>query len=435
MLAFAVVRATHSLKRVRGASDPSVLTFSTEQARRFLVRRHLLAPPRSLPPTTKSVLAVVERFGSLQFDPLQVPGARNHDLVLHARIARYRTSLCEELLYPNVASERRLFEAYNKSLNLLPTSELPWHQFAWKRAAKRHAGELLRKHRALAARMVARIEAEGPLAPNAFDGSEGKRTVEGYWGAPISLTRHVLDALFMTGRVGIARRNGNRRTYDLVERLFDGSLLGKRVTEDESVAHRLMTRHRAVGLMGERGATELVNGLGTASDRKRQLAALVARGALIEAKVEGLRGTRHVIAAEMGLAQQSVDSSMNGHVAFLAPLDPLMWDRELVRDLFGFDYKWEVYTPLEDRKHGYYTLPILFGDRMVGRIEPVMDRKNKTLRIVNAWWERGFDPNEDGFGSALREALETFKTFVGADRLTYGRNKTCRWIDAMVSER
>ena len=98
------------------------LRISADHARRFLVRRHLLDPPRILPAKPESVLRVIDRLGSLQFDPLEVPGARNHDLVLHNRIAGYRRDWCERWLY---GRDRRLIELYNKSLNILPIDELP----------------------------------------------------------------------------------------------------------------------------------------------------------------------------------------------------------------------------------------------------------------------------------------------------------------------
>src|ERR671915_236130 len=98
------------------------LAISADHAKRFLVTRHLLAPPRSLPAKPESVLTVVERMGLLQFDPLEVPGARNHDLVLHARVAGYRREWCEQWLY---GPDRRMIEIYNKSLNLVPIWELP----------------------------------------------------------------------------------------------------------------------------------------------------------------------------------------------------------------------------------------------------------------------------------------------------------------------
>ncbi len=102
-------------------------------------------------------------------------------------------------------------------------------------------------------------------------------------------------------------------------------------------------------------------------------------------------------------------------VTFVAPLDPFMWDRRLLRDLFGFDYIWEVYVPEPKRRWGYYVLPILFGDRLVGRFEPRLDRATRTLRILGIWWEVGFNPRTaDGFVPAMRAALAAYCDFVGA---------------------
>jgi len=103
------------------------LRIPADQARRFLVRRQLLDPPRSLPARAASVLRVVDRLGSLQFDPLEVPGTRNHDLVLHNRVAGYRREWCERWLY---GKDRRLIELYNKSLNILPAAELPYYRLS-----------------------------------------------------------------------------------------------------------------------------------------------------------------------------------------------------------------------------------------------------------------------------------------------------------------
>ena len=119
--------------RARAARyDPRMpaIAISADHARRFLVLRHLLAPPRALPPDAESVMTVIGRLGLLQFDPLEVPGARNHDLVLHARIAGYRREWCEQHLY---GPDRRLIELYNKSLNLVPIDELPRYRVTWDR--------------------------------------------------------------------------------------------------------------------------------------------------------------------------------------------------------------------------------------------------------------------------------------------------------------
>src|SRR5207244_7166394 len=122
----------------RRSRKREAMTVSAEAARRFLVTRHMLAPARSLKGGPDAVLEVFRRLGSIQFDPLAVAG-RNHDLVLHARVADYDPTWCEELLY----ARRELFEAYNKGLSLLPTSELPWYRVSWQLSASRHEQGIL----------------------------------------------------------------------------------------------------------------------------------------------------------------------------------------------------------------------------------------------------------------------------------------------------
>jgi uncharacterized protein YcaQ len=116
-------------------------------------------------------------------------------------------------------------------------------------------------------------------------------------------------------------------------------------------------------------------------------------------------------------------------VAFLAPLDPLAWDRDFLRQCFDFDYIWEVYVPSAKRRWGYYVLPVLFGDRLVGRIEPRIDRKADRLRILGAWWEDGFDPlAEAGFIEGLAAAIDAHRRFAGVRRVAWPRTARLRGL-------
>lgn len=392
------------------------LRISAEVARRFLVARHLLAPPRSLPARPESVLHVANRFGLLQFDPLEVPGARNHDLVLHARISGYRRAWCEQWLY---GPGRRLFEIYNKSLNIVPIEELPHHRVSWDRYVERYEAGILREHAGVAHDILQRIAAEGPLSTAAF--AEHDRSVDWWW-APTRLARAVLEALFVVGRVGIARREGNRRYYDLVERLVPESVLRTRESAEEGMLHQLLSRYRAHGLTWPSAPAELMSGTGYAAERRRRTQVLVERGEIVPVEIEGLKETRYVVAADAPLLTSCTGGGWpaDSAVAFIGPLDPLLWDRRLLRELWGFDYIWEVYVPESKRRWGYYVLPILFGDRFVGRFEPRLDRKSRTLSGVGIWWERGFRPRAaDGFVPAMRDALAAYLPFVGADRLEW----------------
>jgi uncharacterized protein YcaQ len=390
---------------------------SLDTARRFLVIRHLLAPARALPGESASVLAVVDRLGSLQFDPLDVAG-RNHDLVLLARIEGYRRELTDELLY----GRRLLFEAYNKAFCLLPTRELPYYRITWQDGADGRAGELVRGQAKLAEKLLAEITAEGPRSSIEF---EREAAIDWWWG-PTTAARAVLEALAVSGRLGLARREGNRKYYDLMERLFPADLLATRIPEREQLRHKVLSRYRGHGLLGAGGSGEIWPGTGGAAIRAELRRDLVDRGELFAAVVEGMRGERYVVADELPLLAQAEREVAAGAppgdlaptCSFLAPLDPLLWDRGALEPLYGFDYRWEVYTPAAKRRWGYYVLPILFGDRLVGRIEPRLDRKGRAVRILGLSWEAGFDPLEEpGFGSAFATALDHYAVFGGADSI------------------
>jgi hypothetical protein len=414
------------------------LRLSANHARRFLVRRQLLDPPRSLPAEPESVLRVVDRLGSLQFDPLEVPGARNHDLVLHNRIAGYRREWCDRWLY-GPADERRLIELYNKSLNILPMEELPFYRLAWSRGASSYT-EFLAEHAGLADRIRDHIRDTGPVSTASFRDVEDR--IQWWWdNSPATSTkaaRAVMEAMFVVGELGIARRDGSRRYYDLIERLVPAKLLTTHAGEAEQHRHRLLSRHRGVGLMAVGGPGELVMGTGYAPERARTTAALIDDGTLIPVAVEGFREPRHVLADELPILEATVapPTEPTPSVSFVAPLDQLMWDRRLVRGLFGFDYIWEVYIPEPKRRHGYYVLPILFGDRLIGRIEPRLTRASRTLRIAGIWFEDGFSPMEEPrFVPALRTALEAYRRFVGAASVTWPRTRPGRELAGALRRR
>jgi uncharacterized protein YcaQ len=410
------------------AAAPTV-EISADHARRFLVRRHLLDPPRSLAPRAASVLEIVKRLGGLQFDPLEVPGARNHDLVLHARIKNYRRGWCEQWLY---GPERRLVEIYNKSLNILPIEELPHYAVAWDRAGARYRDGILREQAKVADAIVGKIRRDGPLSTAAF--SDHNHSVDWWW-APTSAARAVMEALFVIGRLGIARREGNRRYYDLMERLVPAALLERRESAEDAMRHRLLSRYRGVGLLGAQAQAEIILGTGTAAERARWTAELVDAGTLIPVRIEGLRHVRYVLAEERPILDAStLPGRTRPQLTFMAPLDPLIWDRRLLRELFGFDYIWEVYVPAARRRHGYYVLPLLFGDRLVGRIEPRLERKSGNLHILGIWFEAGFSPMEGPhFVPALSVALRAYCSFVGATTVSWPPSRPGRDLAAAMA--
>ena len=389
---------------------------AAEAARRFLVTRHLLAPARSVKGGREGVLDVYRRLGSIQFDPIAVAG-RSHDLVLHARVADYESAWCD-LLY----ERREIFEAYNKGLSFVPTN-----QFAWFRAtvSKDTPARTLAENANVAERVLGAIRTQGPMSALDFERERG--TTTDWFGMPTNAVKAVLEAYTFTGVLGLARRDGNRRYYDLLERLLPAKVLVHNVPLREQLRHKMLSRYRAHGLLGASSGGDVFSGLGPAKPdearpdlpgRTALREELIAAGELVPVEVEGIRGNRFVLKEEVDLLDGPPLPQPS--VAFLSPFDPLVWDRKLLGSLFDFDYVWELFHPPAKRRWGWYVLPIVFRDSLVGRIEPRIDRDQRRVEVLNAWWEDRFAPGRaEGFVDAMREALRAYRRFAGATRLEW----------------
>jgi uncharacterized protein len=394
----------------------SKVKVTAEAARRFLVARQFLTPARSLAGGLDGVLEVFRKFGSIQFDPIAVAG-RNHDLVLHARVAGYEPAWCD-VLY----ERREIFEATNKALSFVQTSEFPWFRHVMGRKGPRFHAAALADNAAVAERVLERIRAEGPLSSLDFERKSG--ATKNWFGMPENAVRSVLEAYTVTGVIGLARRDGNIRYHDLLERLLPADVLAHEVPEREQLLHKLLSRHRAHGLLGAGGAGGTFDRIAPPRStpdrvgRNTLHAELVELGALVPVEVEGVRTKRFVLAEELALLEAPPEPVPS--VAFIAPFDSLLWDTALLGSVFDFEYVWEGFFPPAKRRWGYYVLPICFGDRFVGRIEPRIDRDRPRVEVLNVWWEDGFAPRRaDRFVDAMRDALRAYLRFAGVSRLDW----------------
>ncbi len=388
-----------------GGGEP--LRVSKAAARRFLAERHMLLPPRQLPASKGSVLALVERLGSLQFDPVDLAG-RSHEIVCHARIDGFEPRWVDELLYAKVPAHRALVEQYNGVLVIVPTSELPYYRRPADRRRERYWRDgTYKRLKPWADTIMQRITNEGALSSADFGPS---KSVEWSWGKTPAY-RAALEMLQLAGLLHLARREGSRRWFDLAERLIPRNVLERRVSEEEQIEHTFLARHRDLGLAS-------ANGVWVQNDwplkRKELVQRLVGRGALLEIEIAGLPGVwripgpeRFALEAAMRATAGTRPSAADPNaVTLLSPLDPLIHDRKRLEALYNFHYRWEIYTPERKRIFGPYAMPIHAGDQIVGRIQLHRDaRVNGTsLSVDDLWWERGARPNThlDGLATAIR---------------------------------
>jgi uncharacterized protein YcaQ len=291
------------------------------------------------------------------------------------------------------------------------------------RKGPRFHAAALAENAAVAEHVLERIRTDGPLSSRDFEREAG--ATKDWFGMPENAVRAVLEAYTVTGVIGLARRDGNLRYYDLLERLLPAELLAQEVPEREQLRHKLLSRYRAHGLLGAGGAGGTFDRIAPPKStpertgRNELREDLVELGALVPVDVEGVRGKRLVLAEELALLQAPPEPTLLS-VAFIAAFDSLLWDTALLSSLFDFDYVWEGFFPPAKRRWGYYVLPIVFGDSFVGRIEPRIDRGRARVEVLNVWWEDGFAPHRtDGFVDATRDALRAYLRFASADRLDW----------------
>jgi hypothetical protein len=321
-----------------------------EEARRIAVRAQLLDG------SARGVLETVRRLGFLQLDPIATVATPQH-LVLWSRLGRFDTAELDRLLWV----ERRLFEwdAFIWPIETLPLVQARMRAsrrataYSWERRRR----EFLKRNAGFRRYVLRELEERGPLLSRELDDRAAGRRGEHRWFGSRQVGL-MLEALHYRGEVAVAGRRGVQRLWDLAERWYP---------ETEVVPVR-----KAERLLAEQ--------------RFRSLGV----------RLEGGEWRAH---------PKVSDGPVPDRVTLLSPFDRLVHDRDRAEALFGFRYRLEMYIPPAKREFGYYVLPILVGDRLVGRVEPRFDRKTRTLSVLGAW----------GDTSRLDEALAGLAEFLGAD--------------------
>ncbi len=387
--------------------DNIALRLSKSQARRFILAHQRLWPPHELR-GKDGVLDYIRHVGSIQFDPLNIVG-HNPELVLQARVADFHPAMLQELLY----QERRLVDGWDKMASIYPVED--WPYFRREREAMRRLMGGDREEVAAAVPHVRQAIAErGPLSSLELDADQ---VVDWWWG-PTRLKRVALETMCAGGELLIHHRVHTRKVYDVASRHIPAGLWSAadpNETEEQYREWRVLRRIGSVGLLWGRPADAwlAISGVKT-GERLAALDRLVQRDRVIAASVEGISIPLYLRSTDRAELERTVDApDPPPQAAIIAPLDNLLWDRRLVEALFDFSYRWEVYKPVAERHHGYYVLPVLYGDRFVARFEPGRDRAGNALVIKNWWWEPNVAP-PDEMRDELRRCFARFLTYLGA---------------------
>lgn len=382
-----------------------MLTLTNREARAMLVRYHNLDGADRFR-GIDGARAVMDRLGTIQFDPLNVVG-RNADLVLQARVQGYRPDMLQALLY----RDRFLVDGYDKEMCIYTARD--FGRYAPQRAL--HAADARRwlegRGQGEAFDMLEHIldviREKGPCTLTDIPLGESK---DFGWG-PRRPSGAAMEYLFRAGRLCVADKAGTQRRFDLTERVLPPECMQPWEPDDEAFADwYTLRRVRCVGLLwSRRGGAWQGYVFGQDKVRRAALERLAERGALVPCRVEGRREDFYAVPEALRLLE---GAGGGRHARFIAPLDNLMWDRDMVEALFGFKYRWEVYTPREKRQYGYYVLPVLYGSRIVARFDPAPAQKAGCFRINNWWWEDGVHPSR-ALLDAIGIAMERFAKYLG----------------------
>jgi uncharacterized protein YcaQ len=329
----------------------------------------------------QAALEVIRHFGYLQLDSVSVVGARTHGLVLLSRLDGFPPSLGEEMLQRG----EPLFEYWGHEACWLPMELYP--AFAFRRAelqVHRWWGDLIGANRGIADGLLRRIADEGPLRSTDFEGQRSG----GWWNHKLS--KKVAEALWSSGALAIAERRGFQRSYDLTERVIPEEYRSRPLALEESLEVLALRALQAHGwsTLGTIVATwRLAN---RRAEVEAALARLVESGKVLRSsldlgkrKVAGyIRTQDRELAERLRTVRPRKDSGV-----LLSPFDPLLWDRARVLQLFGFEQFIEIYKKQEQRVFGYYVLPVLAGDRLIGRVDLKAERKAGRLLVQGRHFE------------------------------------------------
>ncbi len=393
-----------------GKDKVNYMHITKAQARRFLLA-HQSLQPQKVQKGKAGILNFIRHVGCIQYDPLDVVG-QNAELVLQARVPEFKRAILRDLLY----KDRKLLDGMDKVMSIYPTEDWPYfHRF--REAVRNSTGVSAKAVRSVLPLVRAEIEERGPLSSHELD---MKQIVDWDW-SQSRLSRAALESMYFWGELVVHHKVHTRKFYDFAHRCLPQELLQARDPNPTAEDYQDWHVHRRIGsvglLWGRSG--EAWFGMMDVQSKQRKMAIerLLSREMLLPVQVDGLGEPLYLRSMDVPNFKKSMeDQTTPKRAIVMAPLDNMLWDRRLLKELFDFEYRWEVYVPAKKRQYGYYVLPVLYGDQFIARFEPGRDKQRGVFLIKNWWWEPGATVDEP-LKIALRECFHQFINYLEMDRL------------------
>lgn len=388
--------------------------------RRFIIGLQGLYPGRRWKGKA-GIVPAIRALGGLQVDPLNVI-ARSHDIALWGRVQGYRMTDLDTLLY----RERQLFD-WGGLVMIYPMDELPhWRLVMARRRESPRYLKFIEAHGHVLEDVLSQVRERGPMSSADFSGNTVR---QGNFRSGKD-TGQALYHLWLTGELMTHSRRGFQRVYDLLERVAPAEMQHISSVED---AEQFFSRKvwAWCGMVTTRGWRSVFQGIVerpvNAAEAQERLDTMERAGEIAAVQITGRKDPYYVRTEDLPLLialhqetfpaeWQPLESTTADEVVFLAPLD-IVSARGRAKVLFDFEYLWEVYKPAEKRRWGYYTLPVLYQDTLVARIDPKLERATATLQLKGLWLEPGMDTGDHAFSRAMARGMWNFMQFVGARQI------------------
>jgi uncharacterized protein YcaQ len=368
-----------------------------EEAKNLLVRYHMINTNDNLN-GKEGIIKVMDRLQSIQQDPLDVVG-RNIDLVMQSRVKDYTRDGLKPLLY----EDRLLIDGWDKMMAVYQSKDFLRFAEVRKIMAEEHIRVLEYRNQLDALKMTDQILDELKEGPKFANEIHIGGTQKNKWGQS-KLSTAALDYLFFRGDIGVCDKKNNLKKYDIIDNLIDKSNLNEPFKSKAGfIEYFLLRRIKALGICRNKNGVHLAGPyIYKKNIREPYFKELLDKKLIEEIEIEGIKDTCYIPVEANQLQNQIIDQ-----IAFIAPLDNMMWDRDLIENLFDFKYRWEVYTPVVKREYGYYVLPILYRNDFIGRIEFKTHRGDEKLEIINIWMDENSQAK-----SLLKQAIKRFETYL-----------------------
>ncbi len=407
------------------------ITTTLENASRLAVAKQHLAGKRPSKPDPDCILRVTRDLGCLQLDPISTV-APSHLIVLWSRLGNFDTTDLDNLLW----RDKKLFEYWAHQASIVMMEDYPLYYSLMRSHPEMLASQgsvwrqridkFLSANAKLRDHILSELRKRGPLLSREF---EDKTRVKGSlgWGSWGDVSRMMFH-LFLRGEVMVVGREGKQKLYGLSEDFLPSWVSKKKLSAEEVEYLAVQRSLRALGMANS-------SEISWHFLRKRYpklkttMKQLVADEKIIpiditDGRVE--KAQRYIHSDDVERLEELQSGEWQPRVSLLSPFDNLFCDRARTKLLFNFDYTIEIYTPASKRKFGYYVLPILYGDKFIGRLDPVMDRKNGKL-IIKAVHAERHAPKDKDTSREIRDSVEQLSEFLGAKEVVYSHKVPTYW--------